>query len=254
MQLEKFYFDVVAASGEGCVGYALRLPEIGITIAATLDWPAAPDGEVVQRRTVRGTLPVVRANPITWRCPALQVDGRWSARAAPIQETLWRDGGTAFWQVLAPSAEATVQLGDRTISGLGYVERLTLDLSPWRLPLHTLRWGRFVSPEHNVVWIRWEHAAPRQWLWHNGKQFTPTAIDGTAVTWLDHQLAFVPRRTLREGRLGRTALSGWGRVQRLIPGRLQMLDESKWCAEGRLIGPVGVIARGWVIHESVRFR
>ncbi len=258
MQLDKYYLDVVTDEGGGCIGYAARLDGFGLgaTLAATLSWDSSAAAGAHQRRTLRGQLPAAAATDLMWHCPALAVAGRWTPQDLAGAETvLWSDGrARVVWQVLASRAAVRLQLGAQTISGWGYAERLQLDLPPWRLPIDGLRWGRYVSASDGVVWIEWEHAAPRRWLWHNGTLCPEFQLTGTGVMWPAGRLAFGEQRTIRSGRLADTAFARWPGVQRWLPRRLRLFDEKKWCAPALLTATGRGPSCGWVIHEYVGFR
>jgi hypothetical protein len=257
VHLEKFYIDVVAADGSGCIGYAARLDGFGLaaTLAASLRWDAGPSRAPVQQRTLRGTLPVADCAGLAWRCPALTLTGTWAAIDPPGPEiTLWSDAsGSVRWQPLAARAKVALEADGRSFAGWGYAERLRLDLPPWRLPIDGLTWGRFVAPTQSAVWIEWEHATPRRWLWHNGAACSRVAISRTGVQWSGGAIAFGPPRSLRRGRLAETAFARWPGVRRWLPKPILALNESKWCAPATLTGADRVGTPGWVIHEHVRF-
>lgn len=258
VHLDKFYLDVVDASGAGGIGYAARIDGFGLaaTLAATLSWTPDADDAAEQRRTWRGRLPETAGAELGWKCPALGVAGTWKA-AGPVwaEQVLWRNAsGAVRWQVLAPRARVEMHLGSRTISGWGYAERLRLEGSPWRLPIDGLHWGRFVSPDEFVVWIRWDHAQPRGWLRHNGDEQTEFDLDADAIRWSGGQIELGPRRPLRSGQLADTVLAQWPQARRWLPARLQAINETKWCTRGTLAraGCTGV--PGWVVHEYVRLK
>ena len=57
------------------------------------------------------------------------------------------------------------------LRGLGYAEHLSMTIPPWRLPIDTLRWGRFLSPERSVVWIDWQKEGDgRTWIFVDGTE------------------------------------------------------------------------------------
>lgn len=256
VQIEKYYVDVVGPDGRGCIGYAARLDGLGLhaTAAATLCWDHPP--AIRQQRTLRGTVPVWDEHGLAWRCPALDASGVWSGRdAATAEQVLWREpAGTLRWRTLAPHARVQFTVAGETITGLGYAECLHLDFTPWHLPIDALRWGRFISDQHSVVWIEWTHATPRRWLWHNGQPVAAFTLHRDAVVWAAHRLELQPPRTLRCGRLADTVLARWPAVRRLLPRQIQAFDETKWCAPASLLNADGARDDGWVIHEYVRFR
>jgi hypothetical protein len=57
------------------------------------------------------------------------------------------------------------------------VEELTMTIAPWKLPFKTLRWGRFFSAHHAVMWIDWRDGLERAWVYHNAVA-DPTARVG----------------------------------------------------------------------------
>ena len=59
-------------------------------------------------------------------------------------------------------------------------------------------------------------------------------------------------RVLRSGRIGETVLSAVPGLDRLVPGRILGLEETKWRSRGTLqIGSCE--EEGWAIHELVRW-
>jgi hypothetical protein len=201
-------------------------------------------------------MPTITHDRLHWQCPALDAAGVWAHREPPnAEQVLWSEaGGSLRWQVLMPRARVELQLGAETIAGWGYAERLLLDLPPWRLPIDSLRWGRFVAESHSVVWIAWQHETPRCWLWHNGRAMAPERIDDRGCAWAGHTLTLDPGNTLRSGRLADTAFARWPGMRRWLPTPILNFEESKWCARGALIPAGGARVSGWAIHEVVRLR
>jgi len=255
VQVDKYYLDAVAPDGSGCIGYAARLEGLGLgaTAACLLQWDAAPAPKLSRRRTLRGTMPVATGTGVTWQCGPLAVDGRWenAGPAGELQE-LWREGdGCVQWQVLAPRGQVALASGRGQVAGWGYAERLRLNVPPWRLPISTLHWGRFVSPTQSVVWIGWEQGEARRWLWHNGVAHHEFVLGASTLTWSGGNLELDQPRTLRSGLLAATALAGWPGLRRVVPARIQAWGETKWCRPA-LLEPAGQPAvTGWVIHEEV---
>lgn len=224
-----------------------------VTVGATLHW-AHPNAQSMERRTWRGQLPKVTAEQVSWGCPGLGAAGSWTHRVHAMPEhLLWRDGQRSLrWQVLAPAADAQVQIDGGRLVGLGYVECLRLDLPPWQLPIDELIWGRFNAPGHSLVWIEWRHATPRSWCFHNGASVS-AVCDRSGVRWREGALKLEPGRTLRSGRIGATAFGRWPLARALLPRRIRDYDETKWCTRGEL-RVAGAVISGWAIHEAVRMR
>jgi hypothetical protein len=252
VKVEKHYLDAVAQDGAGLIGYAMRLEAWGahVTAAAVLAWEADPSVPVVQRRTLRGCLPVRDGAGLTWNCTALGVSGSWRGIGTTPAATLHAG---VDWGVLAAPAQVEIRRGNRIIAGWGYAELLALRAAPWTLPLHTLLWGRFIAPGQAVTWIEWCHPQGNCWIWHGGNRMAGAAVAETGVSWQGGCLRFTGRRVLRTGRLGDTVLRAWPRLRALVPNRLSAYHETKWLTPATLELDGSPPSSGWVIHERVDF-
>jgi len=258
VRLTKFYLDMVTPEGAGAIGYAMRASWGGLTLqpSALLSWSADAAEPPVQTQTWRGAFPVHGEGRIDWHDARLATSGQWVDAGSPWREQcLWEDErGRVVWQTLAPAATVAWQHGGSTFQGRGYAEVLRIEGALWRLPIRTLRWGRFVSATRNVTWIAWECAGEtRSWLWHGDDVPERTvSIDTKAVAWGAHRLELQPCRTLRDGMTGKTVVAPL-RGKRWFPRWTHELHETKWLARGQLSGPDQLQDEGWVIHEVVHF-
>jgi hypothetical protein len=153
-----------------------------------------------------------------------------------------------------PRARATLALGERRLTGWGYVEHLDLTLRPWRLPIDELRWGRFASAAGGIVWIHWLGAHPLSLVLVNGREVTDTQISESAIRWRGGSLHLLPGRTLRRGPLGSTVLRSAPLLNAMAPRAARALDEHKIVSRAELSLSGAPVSSGWSIHESVRFR
>lgn len=252
--LSKWYLDCVAESGDAVVLYwaSLRWGVARLQYGAALLAPAA--GTPVHRYTLRPeSEPVAVADDtLIWSSERLGARGTWTRRADSIRRNLLSDDrGSIDWHCICPRADAVIQIGDRTITGSGYAEHLTMTLKPWRLPLDELRWGRFLAPDDAMVWIGWDGPSPRTWVWVNGSETRDAMITAHGVEMPGRGMALSVGggRVLRTGRLVRTALQPLSAVAGLIP-RWRHANETKWVARGTVRSPIRVI-NGWVVHEVV---
>lgn len=231
--LSKWYLDCVSDEGEVFLAYraALRWRALRIHYASVLGRDAS---------LRKSPSPVEGAGVLEWRAPSLEVEGRWERLDPPIRRTL-AEG--VEWDCVQPRARAEVRVGRRLFRGLGYAEHLTLAIPPWLLPLDELRWGRFLSPTDGLVWIDWRGPQNRQLVFHNG-----VSLD--SLPGLDLEDGLV----LRDGSLAETVLSVIPKFERLFPSRILRLRESKWRSRGILRRAGAPDARGWAIHEVVRWR
>ncbi len=145
-----------------------------------------------------------------------------------------------------------MQVGNHSLEGLGYVERLDVSIKPWQLPFDDLRWGRFLSPTDVVIWIKWSGSTERTTIFHNGiEQEGATLGDQSVHLPSGAVLEFGEEQILRSGQLGSTALALIPFARAFVP-RFGAAHETKWLASGIVQG--GHEAQtGWVVYEAVRW-
>ncbi len=230
--LSKWYLDCVTEDGRVFVAYSARLR----WRALTLDYTSVLGGPSSLKPC---PAPERSGDRIEWRAPEVGVEGTWQALEAPVSETLYDADGTAEWNCCQPRGRAEVRIGGECLHGLGYVERLTMTVPPWRLPIDELHWGRLLTEAGSVVWIDWRGTYSKRLILRNGVAAEPDLL---ARLELDRGLV------LRDGALGKTALSIIPKVERLFPLRILRVRETKWRSRGSLDG-----VSGWAIHEVVRW-
>ena len=248
--LEKWYGDVVTARGDGAIIYAARLcwGPLRVRYGATLVFT---DGQVpLEQATVRRVaLPGLEPGVARWSNAALGTDAHWRRDAAPIECCLI-DGpdGAIHWTCHMPRAIAHVQIGSAIFSGLGYVEQLKLSIPPWKLPFRggALRWGRYLSPRHAIVWIAWTGVDARQWTWLDGvEQPGLESLDG------GRRLVFQESRAIRAQSLLTTIRSPLPKLARWLGNDLGAAREYKHLSRAVLVNGAGPVDEGWAIHEEV---
>jgi hypothetical protein len=255
-ELSKWYLDAVGEDGEVFIGYraALRWRRLRVSYAAALTGGAE---EARTASSVRAEEePLLRMGSLAWAAPALGLEGTWTGDAPALLRTLYDSpGGSVVWACLFPRAQARVRIGERELHGLGYAERLEMTLPPWKLPLDTLRWGRFLSPDRFVVWIDWQ--APersRTWVFVDGQEEREARVSEEEISFEGGRLRLpqASRLPLRDGRLSHL-LRDLSLPLRLSRRALAM-QETKWRSRGRLETRGAPPAEGWAIHEVVRMR
>jgi len=111
------------------------------------------------------------------------------------------------WSCLQPRSQATIVADDCTLLGLGYVERLDLTVPPWQLNIDHLHWGRFLSVDDSLVWIRTQGLSPTTIALHNGRDVTVDHLDANKIRFKSGSTLDLERhQTLRAGRLCDTVL------------------------------------------------
>jgi len=254
-RLSKWYLDVVTDEGAVAILYAARLHWGRLRLSYASVLLDAPGGERSEDATIRSvTRPRVEDGTVTWESDPLDVRGVWRRSAPPIRRNLFRTASGAIqWACHMPLARATVRHGDAVLTGLGYVESLRLTLPPWKLPFHTLRWGRHTSDHHSLVWIDWSGEECRRWVWLNGAEQPDAAVTGDGVRGLARGAAL----RLEAGRVvrDRGVLPGIGGtvpvLRRRLAGALVGMHESKRVDRSRVVATAEPAERGWAIHELV---
>ncbi len=258
--LSKWYLDAVSDAGEVFIGYraTVRWGRLGFPYASTL---AAGAGEARTRATVKSEEePILREGVLAWASSPLGVKGRWHAlAAAKVARTLYESPeGSVSWRCVLPAARCELVRGGQSFSGLGYVEHLSSTLPPWKLPIDTLRWGRFLTEAHSVVWIDWrketEGGPPRSWIFFDGREVRGEVSEESV--FFEGGRVSLPasgRLVLRSGRLS-YLLRNLPISLRTSPlARALAMHETKWRTRGCIELPGKPRAAGWAIHEIVRF-
>lgn len=255
--LTKWYLDLVTPEGTALVAYAATLRWGGVRVdfaSSLLSEPGRPPRE--DAAWTRVALPQADAGAVTLDQPALGLQGRWVRSAPRVGATLLEDdAGAVRWDCHLPGATATVVLGSRRFEGLGYVECLTLDRPPQDLPLRTLRWGRYVSQSHTLVWIDWRGGEPRRWVWLDGERQPLAVVDDAGVRGLagDGRLELSGGRGLVDRRALQVVSRHLPALDTLPLGPLRSLREVKRLDHGALTLAGARRDEGWAVHEVVRW-
>ena len=256
MRIEKWYLDSVTPEGAGVIAYTARfnLGPFALRCSEVLDWQAGGPS-ACSRVAFGGPLPTTAPDKVRWTNSAMQIEGEWLSGQSAIPPVVLHKGpaGQIRWSCLRPAAQTMVRIGPGRRDGLGYAERLALDVSPGKIPIGELRWGRFIAAEHSCVWIRWQGPVQRNWCFHNGLPVEAVMPDIHLLTWPGHRLQLDHGIVLRNGRIADTAFKGMGLLRWFLPSSLRNLQEIKWCSPGILTNADDRQHHGWSIHEVVVF-
>lgn len=255
LNLTKWYLDLVTPGGTALIVYAasLRWGALQVNYASTL--LARPDEAALEETAWSGVrLPRSADDGVTLRHDGLGLEGRWLATAPPVAATLLDDdAGRLRWDCFVPSAEARVRLGDEVLEGRGYVECLAMTRPPWSLPLRTLRWGRFATVSHALVWIAWDDGAAYRWVWLDGVRQPSPRVGAGGVSGLTggRELLLTPGRELCDRRALQVLSRRMPALDALLVGPIKELREAKRLDRGTLMRGDVVEDEGWAIHEVV---
>lgn len=260
-EVVKWYLDAVEPDGTVTIAYWASLSWLGINARWQNITRYAAGEPPVERSSMRRVHPpVVTDRSVTWQSPPLGLSTRHDATTQGISITLF-DGptGQIVWECVAPSARATFDRGDAAqrgvAQGAGYAERISITVPPNELPIHELRWGRWMSDDLRtaVVWIDWRGPLPRRWVIVNGDLVGESKLVDTDLQTDRGHLALGAPRTLHQRSVGNflRTLSGLSRLAAHIP---LAWDEHKMSCRAMWTEPLGMTVEGWAVHETVRFR
>lgn len=254
--LSKWYLDCVTDVGDTSIAYVGEVVwgAFRLHYTSLLESKAS---QICQRHSLRKQRPPQTKNGcVYWAANALEVDGEWQVDSAKskeisIKKTIFRSPqGSIEWHCLAPRAIA--RIGKR--SGLGYAEHLKMTIPPWKLPIQSLRWGRFTSDSHWIVWIDWQGDASQRIVYANGQELHARAVEDSHIELANGARLTMDRSlVLRDGPIGSTALSHIPGLCKTFPARLLRVRECKWRSLGHFEGPGEFATQGWVIHERVEW-
>lgn len=252
---EKWYLDATDEDGRAFVGYHAQVKwglinqeYNGYTFLPTLI-SALP----VEKKSsfALSSSPYFAKSQLHWN--ALDVSASWMQLDPCIEELLLSSTeGEVRWSCTFPKANATVQIGAETFrNALGYVEKIVMTIPPWKIPIRELHWGRFLSNDHTIVWIRWVGPVPKEIIFHNGRKIDGPTITEFQLQFENYRLQLKNPRTLRKGTILSTVFSNFPRIKKIFPRSIMNLKENKWSSEGNLYSGEEHLASGNTIHELV---
>ena len=259
--LEKWYLDFVSDTHDVMIFYAARLKWYGYAVTYT-SWLMANDKDQPNLRQYfrHVQMPVLDDKKIAWSEKRFEVSGTWTSRSDEIHARLIdMPEGFLDWNCFQPSSEVTLDIEGKIVKGTGYAEQLILTVPPWKIPMETLRWGRFLTSGDSYVWIQVKMMeGMKQWLWCNSELTSTMKIDDEIIDVPGQfQFSLKPLIILEsEKKINRVVnkiiryIPGFNKV---IPIRFLMADEYKWFSEGEL-SKMGNKEKGTAIHEFVNFQ
>lgn len=248
-KLSKWYLDCVTDQGDVGIAYtgAVHWGVFRLHYSSLLE---STGNRITTRHSLREQdEPRVEDTSIYWQAHALEMEGEWRANSIALRNTIFcSEDGSIEWNCLMPQANA--RFGKHL--GLGYAEHLTMTIPPWKLPIRTLRWGRFTSGSGCVVWIDWHGEFSRRVVYRDAEDSPASVVEDDRIEFDDGASLLMDRSlVIREGPLGTTALSGIPGLKRTFPARLLEVDECKWRSRARLERLGRPAVEGWAIHEKV---
>ena len=252
-RLEKWYFDCVAFDGTVLIGYAARLRWGFVRLSYGARILSSNGSPTSQRQSLSFGQVGDEVRSLRWKNEKLNVSGEWT-RGTPIPKTVVVDGptGCVEWQCLGADCAVDLTVEGRTMTGIGYAERLTMTIPPWRLPFAQLRWGRYISDDRRdfMVWIDLRGASSRTWVWVNSGEAVTGVVDEGGVRTDLAELSFRTSRTLLSDDVARTLLGRLESFERFLPAGVRAIQEDKQLSNC-VLRIAGSESTGFSINEVV---
>ncbi len=157
-----------------------------------------------------------------------------------------------IWYCHHPKAIAEVVHKGMVYKGFGYAETLISQIKPWNLPIDELRWGRFLSDSHTVIWINWIGKYPVNKLFTDGIEFNDAILKDNIIHFGNgtYQLKFSEPQLIRQGKLS-GVFSGMNLLKMLLHRRILNTTEIKYKARTVFYKNSELLSNGWSIYEIV---
>jgi len=252
--LEKLYFDCIDEHGNCFILYwaDLRISFLHLVYSGSIYSNA--DGVSVERSSFKSLPRPTVADEMLFQNDRLHINGAWRRIDAPISILLYTDahGREVFWNCHHPKTRTTIEYDNKAYRGMGYAETLSLPVKPWQLPIDELRWGRFLSEQHTIVWIHWKGSNPVNHIVCNGIMYDDAVFEedrilfdrGTSV------LRFHNKTVVRQGKLSHLLVKmPWLKV--IFHSRILNTIEVKFKASTSLSRGSDTLDTGWSLFEVV---
>ncbi|CAF1263740.1 unnamed protein product [Adineta steineri] len=184
------------------------------------------------------------------------ISGEWKRKSECIFcEKLFENAdGYILWECFIPVGLAQINVNNKINKGLGYVEKLTMTIKPWRMPIDILGWGRFLYENQYIIWIRWIGKEEKFLIFHNGIKYSDGIINDEMIEFGNYRLLLIEKYILRNGLLSETIFDRFIWIKKFFPLEFLDINECKWETWSELYEKNCLIAKGWSIHENVNFK
>jgi len=251
-RLRKWYLDAADDHSNVYIGYwaTLEWKSLALRFYQHL-WHPATQSATSCAGFSRSPAPEHGADgKLQWNTPEAQ--SVWKAPTSDaISETILQtDQGAIRWQCWQPKARAVIRSAPLSFTGWGYTECIDITIPVWKLPFHTLYWGRCHSDNHYMVWIKWDGPAEQSLLWHDGQRTAEFAPSDTRISAPAITMEIEASATLRSGPIGSTVFQALGKVASMFPASALQINEHKVYGQGKIISG-GVCEPATAIYERV---
>jgi hypothetical protein len=260
--LEKWFLDCTSDDGEALIFYAAKLKWGRWTVPYTAILYYGEDGNMTNKsRYSRVNIPEKNDQTILWSDSQFGVEGKWLAMASPLKARVFEsEEGYLDWNCFQPASKVELNYKNKIIKGNGYVEQLIMTIPAWKIPMDELRWGRYLSPTDNMVWIELKKNTLKQWLWLNGEKIQEAVIsdDQIFIPSKDISVEFDRSVVLESEKkilsVVETLVNYIPGFNKIMPLQFLMADEFKWFGNGVFKKSNKFQNSGKTIHEFVNFK
>ena len=232
--LKKWYMDAADDQGNVFIGYWIAMQWRSLMLSGyQYLWHIPGQGINTQTEFSKQPEPVwLTPDSLSWQFKNLNAS--WTSIGTGIEKTIELGKGKIEWYCTQPKAKAKIELPQFAISGWGYTEYININLPIWKLPFHTLYWGRTHSDNHYLTWIKLEGTIELNTVWLDGKSDNILTISNKQISGSSFNLDLGDNIPLREGKVISTVLSPFKHIIRLFPKNAFLMDEQKWYNQGFL--------------------
>lgn len=253
--LEKLYLDCIDESGNCFIIYRAYLKFYFFKVAYSALLFSDFQNKITEKTKLKKIgQPLINGPFLYYENPHLQIKGSWQRLDDPIFITLFKGqkGEKLTWSCHHSKALTKIEYGGKVFKGLGYAETLYLPVKPWKLPVKIIKWGRFLSDYHTVIWIRWEGEYPVNKLFFNGTLYEDAVFDQDKISFGEAKyiLSFQEISVLRESSLAST-LSDVFFLEMFLKSRIFSIYEKKYKAKAVLNYGHDKPSIGWALYETV---
>ena len=252
MHLEKWYLDVFDQDKLNIFYRAkLEFGPLHIGCEARLDQTGMRD--ISFNLFGRSQLPSLVTNRSGSVVVSLKANGKtgiWSGALSNAVK-LWEDGPHhVTWEPLVLNGSV-----DGLIAGIGYAEKLTMNIAPWHLGIDRLWWGHFCGKQNSLAWIKWEGAHSVQLALHDGARESLNSVSlDRIMVGKSLELFFEGSQKVIDQPIGSGALAGLSLLRHLAPYHFLRGHELKIMAKGVLRRNGVNIDEGYSIRELITWR
>jgi hypothetical protein len=256
-KIEKLYLDCIDDQGNCFIVYWAKAEFHLLKIIYSGLVFCDAEGMTIEKSSLKKTSKPVINGEFHFKHKFLQTGISLRRIDDPITRSLYKVGmkNELTWNCHHPKALVEIAYNGIIYKGLGYAETLFCPINPLKLPMEELRWGRFLSGSHTVIWINWKYKDPLNKIFLNGSEYNDALFEDETVIFNDgmYRLKFEEIQIIRNGKLS-GLFSKMKFLKILIGTRLLDTKETKYKAKTILTRDSVFLSNGWSLFEIVKWR